>query len=263
MKFFPLLITAAVLASAPLYAAKTANDGFAASAEDDAAAPKTGVRFVICSPDNAKLPSPLYYKSGKTSYKSVTIGSRMPSPRIRPEGGVINFYGEDPSAAAAAAGADKKEAKLPDPVLSIPVDGQGKQLCIVVPNKDPKGKPQTFFAKESAFPKGGMHIINFSSYPLRMTLFSKPDGSDKKDSPIGVFHRDKGICDENTWTFKGEPGVPVSFILSYKAKDAKEFRNFKSSKFVVSDKQSQINVVVKDPSRDALKLLSIQLADDK
>lgn len=264
MKFFPLLIAAAtVLATAPLYAAKTANDGFAASAEDDAAAPKTGVRFVICSPDNAKLPSPLFYKSGKTSYKSVSIGSRTPSPRIRPEGGVINFYGEDPSAAAAAAAADKKEAKLPEPVLSIPVEGQGKQLCIVVPNKDPKGKPQTFFTKESAFPKGGMHIINFSSYPLRMSLYSKPDGSDKKDQMVGVFHRDKGICDENTWSFKGEAGDTVSFILAFKAKDAKDFKNFKSSKFVISDRQSQINVVVKDPSRDTLKLLSIQLTEDK
>lgn len=262
MKFFPLLIAAAVLCSAPLYAAPK-TDAAADPAAEDANAPKTGVRFVICSPDNARLPSPLYYKSGKTSYKSVSISSRTPSPRIRPEGGVINFYGEDPSAVEAAAKAEKKEVKLPEPVLSIPVEGTGKQLCIVVPSKDPKGKTQTFFAKESAFPKGGLHVINFSSYPLRMTLFSKPDGSDKKDSPIGVFHRDKGICDENTWTFKGEPGVPVSFILSYKAKDAKEFRNFKSSKFVVSDKQSQINVVVKDPSRDTLKLLSIQLTDDK
>lgn len=264
MKFFPLLIAAAVLTTAPLYAAPKSASAAAAgeAAEDDAAAPKTGVRFVICSPDNATLPSPLYYKSGKTSYKSVSISSRKPSPRIRPEGGVINFYGEDPSAAAAAA-ADKKEVKMPEPVLSIPVEGQGKQLCIVVPSKDPKGKPQTFFTKESAFPKGGMHIINFSSYPLRMTLYSKPDGSDKKDQMVGVFHRDKGICDENTWSYKGETGVPVSFILAFKAKDAKDFKNFKSSKFVVSDKQSQINVVVKDPARDSLKLLSIQLTEDK
>lgn len=266
MKFFPLLIAAALLTTSPLYAAKSSANSSgdaAAAATDDAAAPKTGVRFVICSPDNATLPSPLYYKSGKSSYKSVSIGSRTPSPRIRPEAGVINFYGEDPSAAAAAAAAEKKEVKLPEPVLSIPVDGQGKQLCIVVPSKDPKAKPQTFFSKESAFPKGGMHIINFSSYPLRMTLYSKPDGSDKKDQIIGVFHRDKGICDENTWAFKGESGVPVSFILAYKTKDAKNFKNFKSSKFVVSDKQSQINVVVKDPARETLKLLSIQLTDDK
>ncbi len=263
MKFFPLLIAAAaMLATAPLYAAPTkpaADD----VADEDANAPKTGVRFVICSPDNSRLPSPLFYKSGKTSYKSVSISSRTPSPRIRPEGGVINFYGEDPSAVEAAAKAEKKEVKLPEPVLSIPVSGTGKQLCIVVPSKDPKTKPQTFFAKESAFPKGGLHIINFSSYPLRMSLFTKPDGSDKKDQGIGVFHRDKGICDENTWSFKGEPGATMSFILAFKPKDAKEFRNFKSSKFVVSDKQSQINVVVKDPARDTLKLLSIQLTDDK
>lgn len=265
MKLFAMLFAAAVLATAPVYAAKTADSG-ADAAADEAAAPKTGVRFVICSPDGAKLPSPLFYKSGKTTFKSVSITSRTPSPRIRPEGGVVNFYGEDPSAAAQAAdgkpAAAAKEVKLPEPVLSIPVEGSGKQLCIVVPSKD-GGKPQTFFAKESAFPKSGMHIINFSSYPLRITLFSKPDGSDKKDSIVGVFHRDKGICDENSWTFKGEPGTAISFILSYKSKDAKEFKNFKASKFVVSDRQSQINIVVKDPARDTLKLLPIQLTDDK
>lgn len=263
MKFFPLLIAAAVLATTPLFAAPTKPAAAAETAEDDAAAPKTGVRFVICSPDGARLPSPLFYKSGKTSYKSVSIGGRTPSPRIRPEAGVINFYGEDPSAIEAAAKAEKKEVKLPEPVLSIPVEGSGKQLCIVVPSKDPKAKPQTFFTKESAFPKGGLHIINFSSFPLKMTLSAKGDFSDKKESAIGVFHRDKGICDENTWTFKGDNGTAVSFVLAFKSKDAKEFKNFKASKFVVSDRQSQINVVVKDPSRDTLKLLSIQLTEDK
>lgn len=267
MKFTALLLAAAaVMATSTLYAApKVAAAAGTEAADEDAAAPKTGVRFVICAPDGAKLPSPLFYKSGKTTYKSVTIGTRTPTPRIRPEGGVINFYGEDPTpaatAAAGASGAEKKEVKMPEPVLSIPVSGSGKQLCIVVPSKG--GKPQTFFVKESAFPKGGMHIINFSSFPLKMTTASKPDFSDKKDSVIGVFHRDKGICEENSWTFKGEAGQPVSFMLAYKAKDAKEFKNFKASKFVVSDQQAQINIVVKDPARETLKLMSIQMTDDK
>lgn len=267
MKLVALMFAAAMLVAAPVYAAKTAPA--AAGAEmtgEDAAAPKSGVRFVICAPDGGKLPSPLFYKSGKTTYKSVTISARTPTPRIRPEAGVIHFYGEDPSAAAAAAAAAgtgaAKEVKMPEPVLSIPVEGTGKQLCIVVPSKD-GGKPQTFFVKESAFPKGGMHVINFSSCPLRVSLFSKPDASDKKDSMVGVFHRDKGICPENTWSYTGEPGAAVSFILAYKPKDAKEFKNFKASKFVVTDRQSQISVVVKDPSRDTMKLLSIQMTDDK
>lgn len=267
MKFTALLLAAAaVMATSTLSAAPKASGAAADEmAGEDANAPKTGVRFVICAPDGAKLPSPLFYKSGKTTYKSVTIGTRTPTPRIRPEGGVINFYGEDPTpalaAAGAAKGAEQKEVKMPEPVLSIPVSGNGKQLCIVVPSKS--GKPQTFFVKESAFPKGGLHIINFSSFPLKMTISAKGDFSDKKDSLVGVFHRDKGICDENTWTFKGEAGQPVSFILSYKTKDAKEFKNFKASKFIVSDAQSQINIVVKDPARDALKLMSIQMTEDK
>lgn len=265
MKLFALLFAAAaVLAATPLYAAPKAAAAADDMAGDEAAAPKTGVRFVICSPDGATLPSPLFYKSGKTTFKRVSISSRTPSPRIRPEGGVVNFYGEDPSAAAAAdaAGAKAAPAKMPEPVLSIPVEGTGKQLCIVVPSKA-GGKPQTFFVKESNFAKAGMHIINFSSFPLKMTIASKPDFSDKKDSIVGVFHRDKGICEENTWSYKGEPGQAVSFILAYKSKDAKEFKNFKASKFVVSEAQSQINVVVKDPARETLKLLSIQMSDDK
>lgn len=262
MKLFTLLFAAAaVLAVSPLYAAPKAAADTSDMAGDEAAAPKSGVRFVICSPDGATLPSPLFVKSGKNTFKRVTISTRTPSPRVRPEGGVVNFYDTDPSAAAAAADG-KAEVKMPAPVLSIPVEGTGKQLCIVVPNKA-GGKPQTFFVKESAFAKNGMHIINFSSFPLRMTIASKPDFSDKKDTAIGVFHRDKGICEENTWTYKGEPGQAVSFVLAYKAKDAKDFKNFKASKFIISDQQSQINVVVKDPARETLKLLSIQLSDDK
>lgn len=265
MKLFALLFAAtAVLAVTPLYAAPKAAAAAGDMAGEEAAAPKTGVRFVICSPDGATLPSPLFYKSGKTTFKRASISSRTPSPRIRPEGGVVNFYGEDPSAIAAAADAAgaKGTVKMPEPVLSIPVEGTGKQLCIVVPNKA-GGKPQTFFVKESNFAKAGMHIINFSSCPLKMTIASKPDFSDKKESIVGVFHRDKGICEENTWSFKGEPGQAVSFVLAFKGKDAKDFKNFRASKFVVSEQQSQINVVVKDPTRETLKLLSIQMTDDK
>lgn len=271
MKFSALvLLFAAAAVVAPLSAAPKSTAGAAAAAsadmaDDPAAAPKSGVRFVICAPDGAKLPSVLYYKSGKTTYKSVTIGSRTPTPRIRPEAGVINFYAEDPTpavaAASAATGAEKKEVKMPEPALSIPVPGSGKQLCILVPSKS--GKTQSFIVKESAFPKGGMHIINFSSFPLKMTTATKPDFSDKKESIVGVFHSDKGISDENTWTFKGDSGQSISFMLAYKTKDAKTFKNFKASKFIVSDQQSQINIVVKDPSRDTLKLLSIQMTEDK
>lgn len=261
MKLVALLFAVtAVLAVSPLYAAPKTSAAADMAAEEDAAAPKSGVRFVICSPDGATLPSPLFVKNGKDSFKRVTIGTRTPTPRIRPEGGVVNFYDTDPSAMAAGDG--KKNVKLPEPVLSIPVEGTGKLLCIVVPGKE-GGKPQTFFVKESAFAKNGMHIINFSSFPLRMTIATKADFSDKKDAAIGVFHRDKGICEENTWTFKGEPGQAVSFILFFKGKDAKDFVKFKASKFVVSDQQAQINVVVKDPARETLKLLSIQMGDNK
>lgn len=255
---------AAFLAAAPMYGQSSTGKKSAAEAAES----KTGVRFVICSPSNEKLPSPLYYRSGK-KFKKVTLSSRMPSPRIRAVGGVVEFWDEDPEADDKK---DKKDIKkpagkgkdLPKPFLSIevPAGSSSKMLCIVVPTKTPS-KPQTFFVKESAFPKQGLHVINFSSFPLRMSISEKGDFSDKKDSTIGVFKREDGICEENTWSFKGDKnGQAVSFALAFKAKGSKEFRLVRASRFVVSSKQSQINIVVKDPSRDMPKLQAVQLVDE-
>lgn len=251
---------AAMLAAAPLYAQSRAAS---ADAAKEAAVPKSGVRFVICSPSNAQLPSPLYYKDGK-EFKTMNISSRVPSRRIRPEGGKVEFWDEDP-AEVAADGKDKgSKKKMPEPILSIPVPGGGgKMLCIVVPGKE-VSQTQTYFLKESDFPKKGMHIINFSSYPLKMITSEKGDFSDPSEKAIGVFRRDEGISSNNTWSYVGEEvGKSVAFALMYKDKDAKEFKRLKASQFAISGRQALINMVVKDASRNAPKLLSIQLVEDK
>lgn len=247
-----------MLAAAPLYAQSRAG---AADAAKEAAVPKSGVRFVICSPTNAQLPSPLYYKSGK-DFKTVNISSRVPSRRIRPEGGKVEFWDENPAEAAADAKGDKK--KTPKPVLSIEVPaGGGKLLCIVVPGKE-ISQTQTYFLKESDFPKKGMHIINFSSYPLKMITSEKGDFSDPVEKTVGVFRRDEGISKNNTWSYVGEEaGRNVAFALMYRDRDAKEFKRLKASMFSLSARQAQINLVVKDGARNAPKLLSIQLMEDK
>lgn len=266
------LFLAVALAASPLFAQGRAAAAPAGAAEAEAAAPKTGVRFVIVAPDGGSLPSPLFCKQGK-GYKEIKIGARTPSVRVKPEGGVVNFYKEDPTpatagdkGAASAAAADK--VKLPDPVLSISVPGgSSKMLCIVVPNKE-GGKPQTFFLQEKDFPKKGVHIINFTSNKLVMSLSAKGDFSDKKDSVIGVFKRDAGITAENSWTFKGEnDGDSMAFKLSYLPKDGKgekDLKMLRASKFVVSSRQSQINIVVKSGGdREMLKLMPIQLMNDR
>ena len=252
---------AAMLAAAPLYAQSRAASDAAAK---EAAVPKSGVRFVICSPSNAQLPSPLYYKAGK-EFKTVNISSRVPSRRIRPEGGKVEFWDENPE--EAADGKDKEKGgkkKMPDPILSIAVpSGGGKMLCIVMPGKE-VSQTQTYFLKESDFPKKGMHLINFSSYPLKMITSEKGDFSDPSEKTIGVFRRDEGISANNTWSYTSENvGKSVAFALMYKDKDAKEFKRFKVSQFSISGRQAQINMVVKDASRNAPKLLSIQLLEDK
>lgn len=260
---------AALLAAAPLYAQSRAASGAASS--EAATSAKTGVRFVICSPGNATLPSPLYYRVGK-EFRTVSIGGRIPSQRIRPIDGRVDFWEDDPS--GAADGAKNKGSKataaakeLPKPALSISVpDSNEKLLCIVVPGEDIK-KTQTYFLKEKDFPARGLHIINFSSFPLRMTTSIKGDFSDKQDSNIGVFRRDEGISKNNTWSYVGDEdskGV-VAFMLAYKTKDAKtkEFQRLRVSRFTVSSRQAQISVIVKDPTRDIPKMLSIQMVEGK
>lgn len=260
------LFFAAAFAAAPLYAQSASA---AAAAQETNA--KTGVRFVIVAPEGGTLPSPLFCKMGKV-YKEIKIGSRVPTARVRPEGGVINFYKENPvpdagfkgDGAAKPTAADK--AKLPEPLFSVEVPGNAsKMLCIVVPNKEGK-KPQTFFLDEKDFPTGGMHIINFSPNKLQMVTSAKQDFSDAEKKVIGVFKRDAGVSPDNSWSYKGEVGKPVSFKLSFLPKDGKgekDLRLIAASAFTTSDRQSQINVVVKVAgNNERLKVMPLQLMDD-
>ena len=280
MKFFPiLLVCAAVVAFLPAQAqgrrstkrtgnttpaaAPSAPSGPSASGAT-AEAPKTGVRFVVCSPSGVPFPSSLYVRRGK-EFKAISIGSRTPSERVAPVGGVIDFWDKDPSAGTEG---DKKPSagavKLPDPVFSVSVGPNvgSKAVCILSPNKELK-KTNTLFLDEKDFPRKGMHIINLSSYPLQMITSESNDFKDKKESKIGVYRREDGISSSNSWSFKGEKGQQVSFILSYADQNAKTYKRIKSSTFVLSDRQSVVNVVVKDPTRNMPKLMTIQLAETK
>ncbi len=280
MKFFPiLLICAAVVAFSPAQAQgrrsnKRANKPAPAAAPTapsapgaaaaEAEAPKTGVRFVICSPSGVPMPNPLYVRSGK-AFKAISIGSRTPSERVQPVGGVIDFWDKDPGATADG---DKKQsaasAKVPEPIFSVSVGSNvaSKAVCILSPNKEVK-KTNALFLNEKDFPRKGMHIINLSSYPLQIVTSESSDFKDKKESKIGVYRSEDGICPSNSWSFKGEKGQQVSFILSYADQKTKSYKRIKSSTFVLSDRQSVVNVVVKDQTRNMPKLMTIQLAETK
>ena len=114
---------------------------------------------------------------------------------------------------------------------------------------------------ESDFPARGIHLINFSSSPLQMVTSQKGDFSDKKTSNIQAFKRNEGITKSNSWSYQGENGDIVAYMLNSPQPDSKEVKRVKMSKFVVSNRQAQITVVVKDPKSDALRMLSIQLTD--
>lgn len=251
------LIAVALLALLPAHAQS------ARGAAAEAAAPKSGIRFVVCSPTNAKLPSPLYYQAGK-EFKPVRIGGRTPSPRIKPIAGKVNFWDQDPSATVETGKGKPKANVTPDvpPTFSveIPASVGSKGLCIVVPGDKPS-QSQTFFMSESEFPPRGIHLINFSSVPLQMITSQKGDFSDKKAATIQAFKRSEGISKSNSWSYNGDNGEIVAYMLNAKQPGEKELKRIKMSKFIVSDRQAQITVVVKAPNSDALRMLSIQLTD--
>lgn len=268
MKIFSvLLFCAAVVALLPAQAqgrrSRTATPAAAAASAEEAA-PKNGVRFVICSPTGLKMPSPLYVRSGK-EFKAISIGSRTPSVRVKPVNGVVDFWDKDPSPKMEEGDKKPKAAseKLPEPIfsISVPASAGNKSVCILSPNKEVK-KTGALFLNESEFPKKGMHVINLSSFPLQIVTSTDLDFKDKKEYKVGVYRREDGICPENSWSFKGDKGgQQVAFVLSYYDKATKGLKRIKASTFVVSERQSMVNVVVKDASRNIPKLMSIQIAE--
>lgn len=264
-----LLLAATVLTLSPLYAqgrrSRAAAGGSAnAAATAEEAAPKTGVRFVIISPAGTTMPSPLYVQTGKDTYKSIALGARTPSMRVKPIGGKVNFWDKNPGDTGMEGGDKKQAAKapVPEPIFSVtvPATAASKAVCILSPNKDVK-KTQALFLNEGDFPRKGMHIINLSSYPLQVTTSESGDFKDKKESRIGVYHREDGICEKNSWSFKGEKGQTVAFMLTYTEKGAKAPKRLKASTFVISGRQSMINIVVKDPTRNMPKLMPLQISE--
>ncbi|MBR5888726.1 MAG: hypothetical protein IKY92_01620 [Akkermansia sp.] len=274
--FYLLLACAAVVAFMPVQAqgrrgraARPSSNPAAAStttgAAAEAAEPKSGVRFVVCSPSGENMPSPLYVRSGK-EFKAIHIGARSASNRVKPVGGVVEFWKENPMPTAGMDDNKKTpsaDKKLPEPIfkVTVPSTASSKTICILTPSKEIE-KTSTLFLNEGDFPRKGMHIINLSSFPLQITTSDKGDFSDKKESKVGVYRREDGICANNSWSFKGEKGQQVSFVLTYTEKGAKSPKRIKASTFVISGQQAVINVVVKDPKLNRPRIMTIQMSED-
>ena len=141
-------------------------------------------------------------------------------------------------------------------------------MCIVVPGETP-AKSQTFFLNESEFPTKGVHLINLAPSPVTVSTSAKGDFSDVSEKKVGPFRRDEGVNDKNSWHFTaGKHGDQIAFRISQRqakkvgGKEVVREVPLKMGKFLVSDRQSQINVVVK-AGADKLQLMSIQVAADK
>ena len=226
--------------------------------------PKNGVRFVICSATDQQVPSPLYVRVGN-EYEKVIITSRMPTPRIAPEGGVVRFY-ENPPAPKAAHGKENEEPYIS---IAVPKNVSHKSICIVQPSKKGDTNPQTFFLSETEFKKGGVHVINFTSKPLNMIVDPTGEfsGQEKKET-IAPRIKDKNtlsITDANVWTYSGKhkEAENVDFILQA-APSARggEGVRIRAGVFMTIPDVTQINFVVKHPTLpNAYRLLSVQCSD--
>lgn len=274
---------AALVAAAPVQAQSSARGKKDAAAQTEA---KTGVRFVICSAANIKVKSPLWYKVSDEEADTVSISSRTATPRIKPMGGKVVFY-EDNPIPPETDGKDKdgKAEKWKEPKVVFTVDTKGaasKAFCIVMPETETK--VETIMLSESDFPKKGVHLINLSKKNVKISTSAKGDFSDAKVTLLKGGNT-KSVNDSNKWSLVGaNHGDQLAFQITYEGvkeqrakgtggktlKDANgKIRKEKvrteitlrRSKFVVSERQSLISILVDDPARDGVKLLSIQLAD--
>lgn len=266
-----------LMVSAPVLAQTAAGGGAKADEAAEAVESKTGVRFVVCSASGGTVPSPLFYEAKKGVFRQVRIASRIPSERIRPDAKhQICFYDQDPTAgeeegARGASSRVKKDEQIkPVMVINVPAGAGSKMLCILVPNREKPAEPTAYFASESNLPSRGMHIINMSPYNARMSTSVSGDFSDAKQGVIRPMAANaRGIAKENMWTYTGgaaDNGAAdngVAFMLEYQpnARDVKTWQRIKSSRFVYSDRQAQITVLVKDPRGEGVRMQSIQMTD--
>lgn len=274
---------AALVAAAPVQAQSSARGKKDAAAQTES---KTGVRFVICSAANIKVKSPLWYKVSDEEADTVSISSRTATPRIKPMGGKVVFY-EDNPIPPETDGKDKdgKAEKWKEPKVVFTVDTKGaasKAFCIVMPETETK--VETIMLSESDFPKKGVHLINLSKKNVKISTSAKGDFSDAKVTLLKGGNT-KSVNDSNKWSMVGaNHGDQLAFHITYEGVKEQRARGtggktlkdangkirkekvrteitLRRSKFVVSERQSLISILVDDPARDGVKLLSIQLAD--
>ncbi len=246
--FLAWMVATATLAS-PLWAQGSDSEQ---SSEKKAT---NGMGFVVSSGMGARLKSnELYYRDGK-SFKKIRLSGRNVSDRVRVRGGKIEIWDSDPTPAT-------PDAAVAPPLVSIEVpSGVGSRpVCLVLPYKDKNGKvkARAMVLNESVVPSTGQHIVNLSGYPLTVTIATKSDFSDRKDTKIAPNRQGgRSVTPDNIFSLKGADGSVRAFMLSATLQSGKPPVRLRASRFVLSTKQGQVTLVFKDPTRAGVKMESI------
>ncbi len=238
--------------------------------EEESPYPTTGPRFVVCSPTGSTVKSPLYVKIDQ-EYLPVRISPRFPSERVTPEpDGTVRFYENKPPTPKEAKEADKEKLPPPYMVIRIPREyARVRSICIVIPGNKPD-QNQCFFLRESEFPTGGFHVINFSPTPLEIFCSLTRDMPEKGVS-IAPYHRkeDNSIKqgDPNTFSYVDKESTkPVAVNYALYGPPLVENGGplpLRMSRFMVNKNQADINVVVRHPKISyAYSIISLQYAPD-
>lgn len=239
--------------------------------EEEPAYPTTGPRFVICSPTGATVKSPLYVKIGE-DFLPVRISSRFPSERVTPEpDGTVRFYDEKPALPKDGKKGEEK-VKLPPPymVIRIPRDyARVRSICIVIPGDTP-AQNQCFYLRESEFPVGGFHVINFSPTPLEI-FHSLTNQFPEKGTTIAPYRRkeDNSIArgDANTWSYVDKQSTKA-VAVNYALFAPPLIENgpplpLRTSRFMVQKRHAELVIVVRHPKISyAYNLITLQYAPD-
>ena len=228
--------------------------------------PTTGVRFVVCSPSDGKLPSPLYALYND-KYLPIYISSRGPSERVLPSSdGHVRLYEKNP-----------QDAENPGtPYLDIALPSQvskGKVICIVA-IAGQKAKPQYYFMREADLPVGGFYVINFSPVAIEMVVVTKAGQIPENGAMISPYRKPEDNCivpsSPNLWSFlvRDHPGVKnLEYVLRVPASNEDEVpMPLRGSRFPLSKSMSHVTIVVKHPTNpQAFSLISFSYssASDK
>lgn len=219
--------------------------------------PTTGVRFVVCSPSDKSLPSPLFALY-KDKYLPIYISSRGPSERVLPSSdGHVRLYEHEPE--------DTKQPGDPSIDIALPPEmSKGRVICIALLAGE-KIPPQYFFMREADFPVGGFYVLNFSPVPIEMVAITTPGQIPEKGAMIFPFKRTGGNCispsDKNVWSIlsKDHPGLRT-FDYMLRVPPATEGETpmpLRGSRYAMSKALSHVTIIVKHPTQTrAFRLIS-------